>query len=206
MLMNNESKETQFRVLETDTITARQYERARNNLQAFTEIDSSSINTLDDVYAYVFDIGQDIRSIVLASAHIEKITFRYKDQLTSDMLTGTFNAWIIREPVENHTLVVTADSNCAYIEAYKKEDERILSEFSIRIPVDNRLEMQTISQENVLDISAFDWSDTITHSYLPLKEPENKDVQQAFTNILLLGVKELLSITPSPALIPSSFQ
>jgi hypothetical protein len=189
------NRETPFGPLEPDDVSTADYERAIQDLSEFLTLDTSGLQTIEDLSAEASVISKDLRHVVLAAGNIQETKFDYTD--AAGIHQAVDRTWVIRKPVNDHAIFVTANSRSTYIDAYRNEGRDQASIFNVHLPAGD-ITSSSDPLRNSSQVYAVDWRGGRTTSYYPANEPNNPQVQQGFARVLQDAVRDVLAVVPPP--------
>ncbi len=118
-----------FSYVDRDDVTSERYLRAREELRTFLKLDASTVTTIDELDRVTPTVALAIRGVVL-SAGTQKVDISdYNDEESGEPLFK--KVFEIRKPVENHSILVSADEGVTIIENSNEKDG---SSYRLAIP------------------------------------------------------------------------
>ena len=193
------NREQPFGGLQQENVTGEEYQRAVENLKRFAAKDVNEITTLEQLAFEMQFVGRGLRSVVLASGEIQETPFTYHDPARGEV-KAVDRTYVIRKPLEEGaTIYASSERGRAYLDQYRMEGGRQLSNFTASMPFDEEIKASDNPINNILIASAVDWRGGKTVSYYPAKEPNNPDVLRGYGRVVQDGVKNILAVAKPPS-------
>lgn len=199
---NNVHREQPFGGLKKD-VSSQEYARSLARLKEFLDVDVDGIQNIKDLSSKTAMVGHDLRIVILAKGKIQETEFEYTKPGKKQPTKAIDITRVIREPVGNHNIFATSVEDIVAIDAYRTVNNRQLSIFTVHLPAFKDIAVSKNPMDNALIASAVDFRRTTI--YYPAKESNNPAIQQGFARVLKDGIRDILSVLPSPSKIPDVF-
>jgi hypothetical protein len=201
--MAEEQDENLVTPIEQDNIDSQEYSRSLEGLRRFSKVDTSSIQTLEDLSAKTSLVGHDLHTVILAKGGIKTGYERTGENPFDENNREEIQVYALEGTVGDHTIIAEAMGDTVVLKMSTTESEQPII---VRLPSDRDIAATGDPLTDMFSIGALvPRKDGSVEGYFPARSPKFPNIQQDFAHILQKGVKDALSIVPEPTKVPEVF-
>lgn len=199
-----------------EIFTGVEYEKALQDLKAFTKHDVSEIKTLADLNSRLhdsetgLDIGRALEIVSVRNGEYQEGLYHYDDSQHENIY---WSRYVMRKPVDTGEIFLANEINHKTILLNQTNGRNELyPNYALYVPLNSEITEEHTYQQNSSReyieqayVRAFEVPDGDALGYGvydPAKEPDNAEVQRRYAQILQRGITDVLSVAEEPAKIP----